>query len=150
MENITGLSLQGNEVFEVLAFGNCFKDHVINIECILKDYCGQLDAYFVNVGITLILLFLGLNWALNWFIAHNGYEKLNWTAFDNKTGLMFEIAKLLSLHMTLSPFRLFSIPERCDLRIEENRIEFDRAIRHRITLAFVLYTAVIIYFSIRN
>jgi hypothetical protein len=141
--NLTNLNIS------VIDPGNCFRDRwTVDTECILKTYCGQLDHYYVQTGIMLIIFFLVSNLAINWFLS-KGYLRIKWDLFDQGQGFWLHLAKSLTIKMTFYPYSVYSDPDQYDLRILENRYELDKWIRHRIMLMFLIYVTVVVWLNLR-
>ena len=49
-------------------------------ECLYKILCPQFNAYFIRVGLILIISYIIMTWLLWWFFKY-GYKKVGYTVF---------------------------------------------------------------------
>ncbi len=61
----------------------CVGQDFYTVECLNKNFCPQLQSYFVNTGIYLVVGYLILNFVTTWFF-YSGYKFLGIESLKNK------------------------------------------------------------------
>lgn len=101
----------------------CTGKEYFSVECLNKLFCPQLTTYFVNVGISLLVLSVVVQWFTWWFFNY-GYKNFEYD-------LTSPLGKYLG-----------------DLHKRETRAYWDEFIRQQLIKAFMLFTAVVVYANI--
>ena len=99
----------------------CFENGQYSIECLYNTICPQLNSYFINTGIAIILIYILMSWLLWWYFKY-GYKKFPIPA-----------NKFIG-----------------DMRNIETRIYWDCWIRARLTTLCIAYIAMVVWLSVNR
>ena len=116
MNNTINLSINNLSQFT-------FSNQRINILQVYESICGQLNSYFVNMGITIVCLYIFFSW-FNWWFFNYGFKKIDYDKSSN-------FGKFIG-----------------DLNDKDTRIFWDTWIKERLSKLLVGYIIVVIYFNL--
>lgn len=106
---------------------SCFVEskNMYSLECIHQTICSQFNEYFIRTGLILLISYVIASWVLWWFF-HHGYKRVPIELYEE--GTLFK--KVIG-----------------DLRLLQNRVYWDIAIRGIFYKLMFVFIVIVVYLS---
>lgn len=115
--NISNISWYSGQAGDICAVNGTY-----SAECLVTHFCPQIPAYFVNVGITLIITYIVSTWLL-WAFWRYVVDKIDYTEMNP---VIFKIVG--------------------DLRLYERKVYWQLFFNDKMLKLFLGYAVVLVYF----